>query len=219
MEEVKFSLSQDDFLFLDRKLLDTGYHKITRSDQRKLFMRLSLIPPREVTGREVTYFYTNHGYTSIVHTTYLEKEKKWRETGEDSGWVLIREGDRAIYFARPFQRKKGFIIKLLRYAWVTKWKVDHRPLCVECNAYMHIHRKKSSRQYFWICDKVEKHNEQKPIFLPWDYMLPKKAYEFVKIRRSYAERYHKKNKKEGKERKPAPLIRKSWKISNPENLA
>lgn len=219
MENEKFTLTADDFLFLDRKMLDIGYHKITRTDQKKLFTRLGLIPPREVTGRETTYFYTNHGYTAIVHTTYLEKEKKWREVGEDSGWVLIREGDHAVYFARPFKRTKSFIIKLLRYAWVTKWKVGHRHLCPECNAYMDIHRKKNIRQYFWICEKKENHKEKKLVFLSWDYLLPKKALEFVKIRRSYTERYKKKNKKDGIERTSAAIIRKPWIISNPENLA
>lgn len=219
MEKEKFSLVSDDFLFLDRKMLDIGYRKITKSDQRKLFARLGLIPPREVTGRETTYFYTNHGYTAIVHTTYLEKEKMWRQTNEDSGWVLIREGDKAIYFARPFKRTKGFIIRLLRYAWVTKWKVDHRPICDECKAYMFIHRKKNSRQYFWMCDKNENHKEQKPVFHSWDYLLPPKAYDFVKIRRAYTERYYKRNKKMEVVRTPASLIRKQWIISNPENLA
>lgn len=219
MVNEKFRLTSDDFLFLDRKMLDIGYHKITRSDQKKLFQRLDLIPPREVTGRETTYFYTNHGYTAIVHTTYIEKEKRWREVGEDSGWVLIREGDHAVYFARPFKRTKGFIIKLLRYAWVTKWKVDHRHLCPECDSYMYIHRKKNTRQYFWICEKNTNHKENKPIFLSWDYLLPKKATNFIRIRRSYTERYKNKNKKEGIERTPAAVIRKLWIISNPENLA
>lgn len=219
MGKKSFVLTTDDFLFLDRMLLGLGYHKMTRSDQKKSFQRLGLIPPREVTGREVTYFYTNHGYTVILHTTFLAKEKKWREAGDDSGWNLIKEGDKALYFAKPFQRKKGFIIRFLRYAWISKWKVDNRPLCQECNGYMNISRKKGSRQYFWMCFNYEKHPERKAIFLPWDYLLPKKATSFLKIRRSYTARYKAKNKKEGIERKPAALIRRKWKISNPGNLA
>lgn len=218
MEKERFNLTTDDFVFLDSKLSELSFSKVNTKDQRKLFHQLGLIPSREITGRETTYSYTNHGYTVIIHTTYLEKENKWRETGTDSGWVLIRDGDKAIYFARPFQRKKGFILKLLRYAWVTKWKVDNRPLCPECSGYMNIHRKKGKRQYFWMCSKQMYHKEEKFVFLPWDYMLPKKATEFVKIRRAYTEKYKAKNKEEGKERTPAPKIRKKWTISNPENL-
>ncbi|MDD3663121.1 MAG: hypothetical protein PHT84_04615 [Candidatus Pacebacteria bacterium] len=219
MDKKELVLKTDDFLFLDRMLLGLGYHKMTRSDQKKSFQRLGLISPRELTGREVTYFYNNHGYTVILHTTFLQKEKRWRDLGEDSGWNLIKEGDKVLYFAKPFQRKKGFIIKFLRYAWISKWKVDNRPLCPSCNAYMNISRKKGSRQYFWMCFNYEKHSDLRPFFLSWDYLLPKKASSFLKIRRSYTARYKKKNKKLGVKRTPAPLLRKSWKISNPDNLA
>jgi hypothetical protein len=219
LEKEKFELTVDDFVFLDAKMQEIGFLSTEISDQKKLFYRLGLIPPREITGREKTYSYHNHGYTVIIHTTYLEKEKKWRDTGTDSGWVLIRKGDEAVYFARPFKRSKGFIIKILRYAWITKWKVNNRPLCHECRGYMDIYRKKGSRQYFWICNKSKSHNDQRATFLPWDYMLPKKASEFVSIRRTDTEKYKKKNARDGIERTPAAKIRKKWTISNPENLA
>lgn len=219
MEKKKFELTIDDFVFLNAKMQEIGFLSTGISDQKKLFYRLGLIPPREITGREETYFYHNHGYTVIVHTTYLEEEKKWRDTGTDSGWVLIRKGDEAVYFARPFKRSKGFILKILRYAWITKWKVDNRPLCPECKGYMDIYRKKGSRQYFWICNKSEFHQEQRVTFLPWDYGLPQKASAFVNIRRTNTERYKNDNKKKGITPTPAPLIRKQWTISNPENLA
>ncbi len=220
MENKKFSLTTDDFLFLDKMMIEIGYHRMTENEQKKSFKRLGLISPREITGREVSYFYTNNFYTSIVHTTYLDKENVWRKTGEDSGWVLIRELDKAIYFARPFKRTSGFILKILRYAWVTKWKVDNRPLCPVCDAYMHIHRKKKSRQYFWMCGNKALHLEDNPLlFLPWDYKLPKKALEFIKIRRLYTEKYNRKNKEKGIERTPSAVIRKKWIISKPSNLA
>ncbi len=217
METKLISLTKDDFIFLDTTLVKMGFIQTEDSDQRKLFRRLGLIPPREITGREVTYSYNNHEYTGVIHTTYVLKENKWRDKGEDSGWVLIRKGDEAVYFARPFQRKKGFILKLLRYAWVTKWKVDNRPLCPKCSAYMYIKRKKNSRQYFWMCDNREFHPEESVEFFPWDYMLPKKALEFVEIRRTYTEKYNERNKKDGVIRKPAPTIRKKWIITKPQN--
>ena len=195
-----------------------GYHKITRNDSSRTFTRLKLLPPRPIEGRETSYRYTNNGYTVILHTTYLELEKKWRDTGTDIGWNLIVEGDKEKYFARPFQRKKGFILKFLRYAWVSKWKVDNRPLCPDCNSYMHIHRKKGTRQYCWICLNSKRHSDHRFTSLCWDHRLPKKATEFVKIRRAYTKRYNDKNRKAGKVVVPAAVIRKKWEIGSPENL-
>ncbi len=218
MEEKKFGLTTEDFEFLDDKMKSMDFRKTSILGQKKLFRRLGLVPPREIKGRETTYLYHNNGYTVVVHTTYLEREKKWRGAGEDAGWVLIKNRDRAVYFARPFQRKKGFLLKLLRYAWITKWKIDHRPLCPTCSAYMNVKRKSGSRQYFWMCDRKEKHESDGFVFLPWDYMLPKKATEFVTIRRAYTEKYNELSKKAGIQRRPAGTIRKKWIIKKPENL-
>ena len=217
-KEKEFVLTEDDFLFLERMILDMGYRKVTKYDSRKIFARLGLSPPRPVVGREASYRYTHNGYTAVLHTSYLESEKKWRDTGTDIGWNLIIEGDEEKYFARPFQRKKGFILKFLRYAWISKWKVDHRPLCPACSAYMDIHRKRGTLQYFWACLRKEKHDDKNPVFLSWDFKLPPKALGFVKIRRSYATRYNIKNKKIGKIIIPAAVKRKRWKIDKPENL-
>jgi hypothetical protein len=216
----KFNLTENDFLFLDRMILGMGYHKITKNDSRKTFLRLNLSPPRPIVGRETSYYYNgrNGVYSVILHTSYLEAEKKWRNTGEDAGWNLIAEGDKPLYFAKPFKRTKGFIIRFLRYAWISKWKVDNRPLCLECHAYMDIQRKRGSRQYFWACHKKEKHTSLNPRFVLWDYGLPKKASEFVRIRRSYSSRYRSKNKKLGIVRRPAAVIRKIWHVGTPENL-
>jgi hypothetical protein len=218
LKTIEFILGEEDFLFLERMLLNMGYRKITPSDSRRTFRRLNLSSPRPIEGRETSYRYNHNGYTVILHTSYLELEKKWRNTGTDIGWNLIAEGDKVKYFARPFQRKKGFILKFLRYAWISKWKVDNRPLCPACNAYMHVHRKKGSRQYFWACWNSEEHPDGKPTFLSWDYNLPPKALEFVKIRRDYAARYNAQNKKNGKIVVPAAVKRRRWKIGSPENL-
>lgn len=219
MNKQEFILTENDFLFMERMIFSMGYHKITRSDSSKTFIRLNLSPPRPIVGRETSYKYTNNGYTVILHTSYLEASKKWRAKGTDVGWNIIVEGDKEKYFAKPFQRTKGFILKFLRYAWISKYKVDNRPLCKECHAYMNIHRKVKTRQYFWVCGNNEKHLESKSVFLSWDYKLPPKALKFVKIRRIYTARYNTKNKKEGKIVTPAAKIRKRWSIGNPENRA
>ncbi len=145
--------------------------------------------------------------------------KSGESRGTDAGWILIAEGDKARYFAKPFNRTKGFILKFLRYAWVTKWKVDNRPLCPECQAYMHITKKASTRQYYFICRHKISHKNGEPVFQPWDVGLPLKALKFVSIRREYTERYNKKIKDEGKIVTPARKIRKPWNIGKPENLA
>ena len=195
-----------------------GYHKVAKSDFHKTFTRLDLSPPRPIEGKEASYRYTNNNYTVVLHTTYLEKEKKWRDKSTDIGWILIAEGDEAKYFARPFQRKKGFILKFLRYAWISKWKVDNRPLCPSCRHYMNISRRMGTRQYFWSCFKKEKHPSDNAEFLSWDHELPKEAAEFLEIRRSVAEKYNIKNRKNNKKVIPAAVRRKKWPIGNPENL-
>jgi len=221
-EKTKFVLSEDDFLFLERMLLDMGYREETTTYSKRLFERLNLIPPRAITGKEATYIYKSreqgNNYTVIIHTTYLKASKKWRDKDTDAGWCLIAEGDQAKYFAKPFLRTKGFILKFLRYAWVTKWKVDHRPLCPQCQDFMHIVKKVEPRGYYWICRNNVRHNEDKPVFSPWDFGLPLKASKFVSIRRDYAKRFHAKNKKEGKVVTPARKIRKIWEPKKPENL-
>ena len=215
-------LTEDDFLFMERMLLGMGYHEITIGDSKKEFLRLNLSPPRPIIGREASYIYKSrekgNNYSVILHTTYLKAPRKWRDKETDAGWNLIAEGDKAKYFAKPFSRTKGFILKFLRYAWVSKWKVDHRPLCRECQALMNISKKEGSRQYYWSCLNNQMHTENKPVFSSWDFGLPLKASEFVKVRRAYTERYKKKVKKTGKKVIPAQNIRKPWNTKNKENL-
>lgn len=213
----KFVLSYEDFLFLERMLLNMGYRKITRYDSRKNFIRLNLSAPRPIVGREASYYYSHNGYTVILHTTFLEKEKKWREGSTDVGWNLILAGDKPVYFAKPFSRTKGFILKFLRYAAISKWKIDHRPLCPECKAYMAIFRKAETRQCCWACFNKTRHAGGVPKFESWDYELSPEDIKFVSIRREYTKRYHDKNKKEGKTPTPAAKIRKPWEIGFPEN--
>lgn len=217
-QEMKFVLTEEDFLFLERMILNMGYHKITRYDSRKTFLRLNLSAPREIIGREVSYYYANNGYTVVLHTTYLREERRWRDNSTDAGWNLISHGDKAVYFARPFQRTKGFILKFLRYASISKWKVDHRPLCPECNAFMVIFRKANTRQYFWACFNTTRHPPLNvPKFKSWDYELSPEDLKFINIRREYTKRYHAQNKKESKAPTPAAKIRKPWDIGNPQN--
>lgn len=211
-------LTKEDFLFLESFLLSWGYRRIAKIDKAKSFSRLQLQAPRKLAGSEVGFEYSNHGYTVVIWVSYLEEEGKWRDVGEDAIWILTREGDKALYFAKPFKRISGSILRVLRYAWITKWKVDHRPLCRECKAYMHISRRSNGRGYYWRCDHKEKHTDQKSVFENWDYKLPPKATEFVEIRRNYTAAYKERNEKAGKTPIPAAVIRKPWVKGTPENI-
>lgn len=215
--EKEVILTVEDMEYLHTEMIKMGYHNRSPKDSAKVFKRLDLMPPRKVHGREEGYEYTKNGYTTRSWTSFVKALKKFRDKGEDAGWNLIAEGDEALYFARPFQRTKGFIRKFLCYAWISKWKVDHRPLCPHCNAWMHIYRK-GNRQYMWICRNSDLHPDKKFHFESWDLGLPKKAQAYIDLRRAATQYYNKKNKKENKSPTPAPFLRKPWVIMNPQNL-
>ena len=201
-------LTKEHFMALYATLIEIGFEKIVSKGS-------NLVPPRDTVGTETSFIYTSkNGYSVIVHTTYLEKEDKWRDVATDNGWVLIAEHGKEKYFCRPFKRtSEEFIFKILRYAWVTKWKVDHRPLCPVCGSMMEIFYESSPRACFWICRKIKFHKDHKPEMLRWDHGLPEHAQEFVDIRRNYTARYTAKNAQSGVTPTPAPVIRKPWKKS------
>lgn len=218
MEINKFKLTKEDFIFLQGYLLSWGFVKITRRDFAKVFRRLDLQMPRRRTDRETGFMYTNNGYTVIVWTSYIEDEEKWRDTGTDYAWVLIKEGDFVKYFAKPLIRMKSMILKLLRYAWVSKWRVDNRHLCPKCDAYMDIGKRHDRRGYYHICKNTDKHEDGLPFTYGWDHNLPPLAQEFVNIRREYTRQYKERNKRLGLTPKPIATIRKRAIVNKPENL-
>lgn len=213
--------TENDFKFLKENLLSIGFHLKGEINFKKDFQRLGLEAPRKLTGREQGFFFTENGLTVKVWTTYLEKEKKFRDIGEDMGWVLITEGDTAIYFAKPIKRTTSFIQNLLRKAWIAKWRVQNRPLCKQCKSYMDVKSNKM-RQYFWGCFNNVYHHQNEPVFLGWDSIgpdgnLPKKAKAYTDSLRKKIILYKKRDKKLGIIRTPARKIRKPWPITKPEN--
>lgn len=219
-EEKKPKLTKEDSIFLSTILLGWGFTKITRKDSGKSFARLDLSPPigRKIDGREVGFRYSNNGYTVVVWTSYIDSEEKWRDVGTDYMWVLIRKGDIVKYFAKPFARTAGVILKVLRYAWVSQWRVNNIHICTKCLAYMDIERRKGPRGYYYVCKRTDLHDNKKYFILPWDYNLPPIAKQFVGIRREYTKKYKERNKKFKLNPKPAETIRKKWGIGNPQNL-
>jgi hypothetical protein len=222
----EIALRKKDFVFIAETSMEWGYKLNTKLDSSKTFERLQLSPPRKLPGREaiLTYHNSNTGYTSRVPTSYLEAQEIWRKTGTDYFWIMITEADVEKYFTKPFKRPtkeedvEKFVLEVLRYIWIAKWRVDHRWVCPKCSAFMDITRKKGTRQYYHACMRMNQHPDGKPVFLGWDYELPARAKEFVKIRRELSAKYRERNKKAGIIRKPAATIRKKWEIGKPENL-
>lgn len=221
MEKSKLTRADAEYMFL---LLEVaGFKEMGLSQKVQDFYRLEIKAPpnRKLEGTEQGWSYSNRDYTVIVWPTWLEKEGKFRDTGTDVGWVIaVPSGsDELVYCARPILRSSSnFVLKLCRYAWVTKHKIDHIPLCRECRAKMFIFRKKGTRQYMFICRNCDRHENNVPVFESWDYALKDKAKEFLAIRRKATQKYNKKNEKEGKNPVPKAFTRKRWEIDRPENL-
>jgi hypothetical protein len=162
-ELKKIELTVGDFLFADKILKSLGYHETSEVDSK--------------------YEYTNNGYTIRVQISFLKKEQKWEDNGRSMARIMIFERGVEKYCTKPLQGLSDFVWTLLRYAWVTRWKVNHRHHCPECRAFMNIQKKENTRQYMYICDKNEDHSTGEAVFYSWDHGLPLKAKEFLKIQR------------------------------------
>lgn len=220
----KYEYGEEDFLFLKHELEQMGYRQKSEINFKGDFKRLGLQAPRPKPGREEGFIFASDRFlNAIIWTSYVAADKAFR--GEDVGWSLITEGDYAKYFAKPVRRTEGFLLQILRKAWITAWRVKHRPFCPTCDALMSIHEKKKhgkpTGQYFWACFH-QKSNTQPPIFVGWDTIgpekkLPPKAKEYVDKTRARIKAYKKRNKKLGITRTPMRSIRKSWVVTKPEN--
>lgn len=218
----KIEYTEQDFIFIKKNLEAIGFRQINHPNFKKNFERLGIAAPRNITGREEGFEWTENMFTIKIWTTYITKDKKFRDTGTDMGWVLILQGDMAQYFAKPIKRTKDFVVNLLSKAWITQWRVKNRPLCKQCDAYMQIQHNDNNGAYFWGCQKIEKHSTTQPQYLGWDSIgsqgkLPQRAKQYVDRMRAGVAKYKEKNKKKGIERTPARKIRKNWEITKPEN--
>lgn len=197
-----------DFLWFKRQLQKMNFRPITRIEFRKDFERLKLQAPRPRPGREAGFMFFANGLTVRLWTTWLVYEQKAREV--DAGWVLICEGDRALYFARPLSRTKNFLVNLVRRAWLAKWRVLHRPLCPSCEHFMDIVTGRSLKSRYWRCNRVKLHSDGKPTFRDWDWGLPPKAKKYVRAERKRRAKYRARREAEGRQPYAAMLNRKPW---------
>lgn len=205
---AKVILDEGSFELLEQALRQMGFRRVTDVEFRTDFKRLDLKAPRPRPGREVGFIFTANFLTVRIWTTWLAHENKAREV--DESWILIVDGDKAVYFSHPLHRTKNFTLNLLRQAWIARWRVLHRPLCPECKNFMDIVRGRGLKSRYWRCGRLTAHADRKPASLAWDHGLPKKAKRFVKTLRKPRCRYVKRRRAEGKPLHVALLTRKPW---------
>lgn len=220
MTDVKLTI--EDYEFMDEILRNIGILRVKPKEKSEDIFRLGLQAPRMIKGSEVCYRYSNKEYTLKVWPSYVPEEQKFRAVGKDSGWVIITQGDELVYSTKPMKRttREDFIMKILRYAWVNKFKIDNIPLCPckDCNGRMFIFRKKGTHCYMYACNKAENHHDGKWRFRSWDYGLKEKSKAFLEIGRKATAKYKAKMKTLGKNPIPAAIIRKKWISVNKNNI-
>ena len=210
-----------DFIEIKNALEKLGFTSVSRYAMRRVFTRLDLHPPKKNVkgGSEVGFIYkpveSSNNYSVYVWTSYVPDLGHARP--EDFGWVLITDGDKALYFAHPLIRTMGFKKKLLSYAWISMYKVLHRPVCPECGAWMHITPSKGISSRRWCCKAVKAHKSHKWITLPWDFGLGPKAIAFLEKERKFQRKYRAKRRKNGQPTDVAITNRQRWEIRKPEN--
>lgn len=212
------------FLELKKELLRMGFAPISRTEVGRAMVNWDLKPPHMVKiPGEIGFKYSENGLTVKVWTSCVrslveacEREAEisahcsvGRPPGGDSGWVLIERLGREQYFARPTNRTKNFVRTLLQRAWITQWKVQHRPLCPACNKFMSIFSR-GNGAVFWCCLRTGLHDDTKPRWANWDAGLPPKALRISKAWRREFHRYLKKKREEGEEPRRASAVRTGW---------
>lgn len=195
--------------YLGQELIKLGFRQVTRNDWKFVRETEDLKVPRKRTGYEIGYVYFANGYLVYVWTTFDAETFEAFES--DAGWVLVvGEGNKRLYSSPRLHRTKYFISRILSYAWICKWKIDHRPLCPECKKAMVLARGKHLKQRYWKCAYRKGHVNHKNVNISWDSNLPKKAQKFLDERRKKRSKYRKKRRKEGKSTDQAMLRRKTY---------
>ncbi len=213
-------LTVNDFLTIKNELERLGFREVGIYEFRNDFKRLGLQSPRKVSGREVGFKFEANHLIVKVWTSFEKKTGEFRK--KDAGWVLICQGDDARYFSGKLHRTKNFVARILSFAWISKWKVEHRPLCPVCHAFMEITTgSKNPKSKYWSCEKILSHPNGKKSRLDWDHGITRekmpKAYLFLMKKRKKAAKYRAKLRKEGKPTDQAMFKRKKWKRKRPEN--
>lgn len=198
-----------DFLAFEREMKKRDFRRIYGTEFAGDFKRLGLVAPRPRLGRETGFiFHSNNGLTVRVWTTWLSAENTIRDV--DAGWVLIADGDKAVYFSHPIHRTKNFFLNLFRQAWIARFRVINRPLCPQCNRPMMIVHGIGLKSRYWRCNVTSVFTHRKPQTLDWDFNLPPIAKKIVEELRKKRQRELMARKKEGKPIRRAILSRRPW---------
>lgn len=173
--------------------------------------------PRDVEGKEETLRYDpdNGPRVGLLHTSWLEKEDKWRDVGEDSIWPLIVQGKKVVWFGRPCQRTERGIVEVFLYSLIIEHEIDNPPACSICNQIMPIKRTYGTRDYNYVCARNQYH-PTKTVILPFGFSLDQPLRDFLKAKDEASERYRERNEREGKNPRLAATIRKPWGIEEEE---
>ena len=196
------------FAWFEKAMQQSGFRPISDGKFVHDFRRLRLKAPRPRPGREAGFFFSANGLVVRVWTTWLRKDGEAREI--DAGWVIIAKGDDALYFKGPMLRTKHFFLTLARRAWITAWRVAHRPHCPACGVFMEIARGHELKSRYWRCDLVDRHRDVAPRWCNWDIGLPPRAQKFVNAWRAERIRYETQCVAAGKNPHAAMLARKPW---------
>ena len=195
-----------------QRMQKRGFRQLGRGEFATDFQRLELRAPSPREGREAGFIFAANGYQVVVWTTFVESVQAARP--QDAGWVLIKQGDRVLYFARPLHRTENFLRNLLLAAAIARVRVLHRPLCPTCGAFMDIVPGKGLKSRFWSCSRPA---HAKPEFLSWDYGLSPTVLKYVQEIRDRRKPHTKKLRKIGQKPGMALLKRRGWKVGKPEN--
>lgn len=195
----KFIFREEDFVFLKENLEKLGFKQIV-SDKKFIGLKKS----SKKRGRETGFVFAANGLTVTVWTTWLSGEKRFRET--DSGWVVISQKEKPLYFSHPLHRTKNFVLNLLRQAWLAQRRVIHRPICPECKRFMEIGWGRGIKSRYWVC----RHHSDKRIYQSWDWCFGEKTKRFIRVKRRKREKYRKKRLAAGGKTNVAMMKRIPW---------
>lgn len=198
-----------EFARLNKSLLRFGFKQITDQEFVEKYKILRLVAPRPREGRkEVGFVFKANALKVTVWTTWLLKEQRARRT--DAAWVIISDEEKVLYFSHPIHRTKSFVDNLLKQAWIARIKVKNRPRCKKCGWFMQITHGQGAKSCYWSCSNRFGHDNNKKVYLSWDYNLHIKAKQYLKGLRKKRAVYRKQRRASGLPVDVARKKRISW---------
>jgi|GEM_PF-2113336 len=165
----------------------------------------TLIPPRVRPGRELGFVFTKDRFTAVIWTGWLPGEKRSRE--QDSGWIVIEEDGKGIYFSQ-LRRTRNFIDRILMEAKIARARIRTRPDCPRCGNAMSIVHGKGLGSCYWRCKACQTREG-------WDHeaflkQLSKEALDYLARKRKRRRTYYQKRRGLGLPIRSAVFTRKKW---------